>query len=348
MESKNITFLLQGPIHNEKFKDDMSVTGYVIKSIRENFSESKILISTWKNSKVKNLDYDEIVFYEDPGSDFLVQLDGSIGPYNLNRQIIGTKKALDLVKTDYCIKTRTDIYFKNNNIIKKHKSKFDKRIDSIKIFDDKIVSLPTVNPKKRSKFLFNICDWIFFGLTTDIKKIYGCNPIETNGFRGEKNDKNHYFLSNNYQVEQYIWIHLVKKHINIDYNSINDFKKQFLATSEISYVNNFLPFEANELGIDWLKAPGSSYASKAFLSHSGLYTRNEYANLYKKYIDNKIFIKPRPFEKLLYLLVYNFRWYIFEKNKKLYMFLLNIYRIIFNKKISKNLIDKKIEDNYDT
>jgi hypothetical protein len=347
MENRDITFLLQGPIHNEKYKGDLSVTEFVIKSIRENFSGSKILISSWKKSNINNLDYDEIVLYDDPGSDFLIQLDGSIGPYNLNRQLIGTKNALNHVKTKYCVKTRTDIHFKTNAITKRFKSENYKRIELLKIFDEKIVTLPTINPNRRSKFLFNICDWIFFGLTSDIKKIYSCNPIEFDRYKGNKNINGNYFLYNNFQVEQYIWIHLVKEKLDIEYDSIKDYKKELIEISEISYVNNFLPFESNVIGIDWLKAPGSSYSAKAYLSHSGLYTKNEYLKIYKKHIDKKIFIKPKPLEKLAYIIIYNIRWYLFDNNKKIYKFLLKTYRFIFNKKISKKLIDKKIEDNYD-
>ena len=57
IESKDITFVVQGPIGNKK------VACSALLSIRENFPKSSIVISTWKGEAIDGLEYDNAVAF---------------------------------------------------------------------------------------------------------------------------------------------------------------------------------------------------------------------------------------------------------------------------------------------
>ena len=62
IKSDEISVVVQGAINNK-------YTPICLASIRKIFPYATIILSTWKNSKTENLDYDVLIENEDPGSE---------------------------------------------------------------------------------------------------------------------------------------------------------------------------------------------------------------------------------------------------------------------------------------
>ncbi|GIB36555.1 WavE lipopolysaccharide synthesis [Vibrio cholerae] len=120
--------------------------------------------------KMIKVNADSIILNDDPGSvkinDFKVD--------NINRQLISTQNGLEEVKTSYVCKIRSDTYLNSSKIIEiynKYNSKKNK-YEHVKIREKILVTnLTTLNPEK-SVHKFHVCDWIFMGLTDDIKNLF--------------------------------------------------------------------------------------------------------------------------------------------------------------------------------
>ena len=183
-----------------------------------------------------------------------------------------------------------------------------------KLLNRRVVTLTTCNPHRRAKWSFNVCDWIFFGLTEDLINIFDIPLI---------NEKVEYEFENGFSVinpispEQYIWTKFLSKYVSITLNAKDDISNNNIELSEKYFANNCIFLNARQAGVVWQKNPGTAYAQIPALSSSGLYTFNEYKHLLNKYANNNIFIIPNIPEVLLYTLLYNSRFFIKKLLKKL-------------------------------
>ena len=124
---KKISFVMQGPIHKEK-----NVTKNCCKSIRKFFPESKIILSTWKGSNSDDLDIDEKIESEDPGSNIFYYNNHKL-ENNVNRMLRSSLNGLLAVNSEYSVKLRSDNYLQSNSLsnllgaISNSESKFTKK-----------------------------------------------------------------------------------------------------------------------------------------------------------------------------------------------------------------------------
>jgi len=86
----------------------------MIHSIRKNFPNNKIILSTWFNEDLTNIDIDEVFYSMDPGDSIASK------EYNykssINRHIVSSKKGIFNSDSKYSILIRPDIYFINDNL----------------------------------------------------------------------------------------------------------------------------------------------------------------------------------------------------------------------------------------
>ena len=121
-----------------------------IVSVRELLPDAELVLSTWNNTDISNFDCDKFVLSQDPG--FInINLLG-----NINRQIVGRQNALKNIHKPYSLIIRSDCEIINLNFIKE--------------FDGRIVS-HSAGPI-RSKWLYHLNDWNFFGKTEDLCDLY--------------------------------------------------------------------------------------------------------------------------------------------------------------------------------
>ncbi len=91
------TFVVQGAIG--------LTTANNLASIRYFYPNSKIILSTWPNQSIKDLQFDDLIVNIDPGPVKTFENHG----LNTNRQIVSTYSGLKRVQTQKVIKSRTDI-----------------------------------------------------------------------------------------------------------------------------------------------------------------------------------------------------------------------------------------------
>lgn len=155
----DLTFLLQGKSTKE--------TNFSIKIIRERFPGCKVILSCWEgDERIVTEFVDKMVCNIDP----VVYPMKEYKLDNINRQIVSTKNGLEHVKTKYVCKLRTDSYLDNSDILSLYK-RYNNSGEGV--FTEKVLvtNLTTINPKKM-KHSFHVCDWIYLGLTSDVKSIF--------------------------------------------------------------------------------------------------------------------------------------------------------------------------------
>ncbi|MFN3393310.1 MAG: WavE lipopolysaccharide synthesis family protein, partial [Candidatus Thermochlorobacter sp.] len=100
VETSDISIVVQGPIVSNKDFYPNGWTNEALRRMRIHFPGAEIILSTWKGSNVDGLDYDVVVFNDDPGSAM-----SRNRPYNVNRQIVSTKNGLAKASRKYALKT---------------------------------------------------------------------------------------------------------------------------------------------------------------------------------------------------------------------------------------------------
>ena len=209
-----------------------------ILSIKKHFAKSKIIlcISEDKIFEFKGL-YDNIV-----------SIDINLNLSSYNKKSIYINKALELTNTKYVIKCSSDIIFDSDKLIKfypKYANIFNKYDINYRLFKQRILILSynTIDSRNTIEFIntYSFSDILQFGLTEDIKKLYGRNIIQNE------------YINNNYNDSQISILNLIKKSNKNGINfpdSWNDNKKdEYVFDSEKILASNYLIEDANKLAI---------------------------------------------------------------------------------------------------
>lgn len=174
IDTKDISFIVQGAI-------DTINTPKCLRSIRENFPGSTIVLSTWKKAKVKNLTYDFLVENIDPGA---CSYDSYGTLNNINRQLLSTLNGLQVVKTKYAAKVRSDLIFDGVNFLY-YFNKFPKCDQDYKAVASKMITLSMYSRRlhidTKNGIVLNLpfyfSDWFLFGYTDDLLNFYNTQTI---------------------------------------------------------------------------------------------------------------------------------------------------------------------------
>ncbi|EHL4955440.1 wavE lipopolysaccharide synthesis family protein, partial [Escherichia coli] len=292
MKSENITFVVQGPVRNE--------TKDTLESIRLNFKEAKIILSTWEGSNVKGLSFDDIVFSNDPGPLNIKRGTKIVAQENTNRQIISTYQGLIKVRTPYAVKLRTDTPLRNDNIIKNYiKAQAYGRDYNFSYLEERILvsSINTIDPKSYIQFPYHISDWIYFGKTNDLLKIWDGELIDDNDYFTEQDIKEEIsckrgFEFGRYTAEQLVLYSFLKKNKISEYKHYCDTNNDRVEKVLKVILSNFYCVSPKQMGLCFDKysdliTPRMNYRSlRSFL---GFYFvtinervwRNYYSQFYK-------------------------------------------------------------------
>lgn len=214
----DLTILFQGPIIT-----DNNITYRCIKSVEQNFPDTKIILSTWLECKKDiNEDFKKIsnlsfVFSDDPGG-HRVRPNSFL---NVNRLIVSSQEGLKNVKTEYTLKIRSDIFFKNRIIID-YFQKY-KNIDTgkkYKIYKERILfSNQTFLHPNRIPILYHPCDWLVMGKTESLVNMFEIPLMENSEFTwflNKKKPEDSLTPGNlsRYMSEDYLGFKFVKKHFS--------------------------------------------------------------------------------------------------------------------------------------
>lgn len=121
------------------------------------------------------------------------------------------------------------------------------RCEKLKIFKERIIvnSYFTRNPSNR-KFMFHPSDWVSFGLTEDIKKLWNIplapEPQTQQWFKDRPKPPNDFKPDwlYRYTNEQYIWSSFLKKYVDLKFESYLDITDENVFLSELSFANNLI------------------------------------------------------------------------------------------------------------
>ena len=252
INSKEISVIVQGAIHEE-------YTPMVINSIRKYLPKAELILSTWKNSKVENLDYDTLIENIDPGAEVLFPQWGQ--KHNLNRQIISTLNGIKKAQRKYVLKIRTDILLKNNHFLL-YFDKFNDRCETCKILNKRVI-ICNYYARHPEVFPFHISDWVMFGLKEDILNIWNIpiapEPETTKWFYSHNLLRQHLepgpysHFRHRYCAEQYIWASFLKKYIDLNFDNMFDNNIRNIEYTKISFANNLVIISPLQFGIIFLK-----------------------------------------------------------------------------------------------
>ena len=212
---KNLTFVLQGPVITED-----SITRKSCDSIRKYFPDSKIILSTWKNSKLDNINnVDDIVQSDDPGAEYYYYKNNKL-LNNINRMLLSSLNGLNNSNSKFSIKLRSDMYFQSNNLLN-----FIRLIDkSESLYTKKKIIIPSnmaLNPDKKYKLLFHPSDSFFFGLTEDLIDLFNIPPMDKNQMTYFDNISDYpedkFPIRSRFTCEQYLFCSFLKKKNKIEF-----------------------------------------------------------------------------------------------------------------------------------
>lgn len=253
-----LSVLIQGPIIVEN-----DITLKSIQSVRQHFPHAKIVLSTWSDhqnlfsKKFKEISNLIPLFLDDPGA-YMVKPNSTL---NVNRLIVSSHEGLKKIDTEYTLKIRSDIFFKDNSILKifhkfnrvNLKGKFNFTQERI-LFSNQTF----LNPN-RVPILFHLCDWIALGKTKDLIDMFDIPLMPKNEFTWFlENKKPEDLLTpgnlSRYMSEDYVGFKFCQKHFEkLSHKDYYDF-------SEDDYINwleiikaNFIVIPNKMMGLYSLK-----------------------------------------------------------------------------------------------
>ena len=318
IELSDITVVVQGAVDQ--------YTSKCLLKIRRSFPGAKILLSTWEGTPVSHLDFDNVIFNKDPGG--TKDLNTAF-VNNLNRQLVSTLNGLKSVKTKYALKVRSNLIFRNNNLLK-YFDKFQMTNEKYKVFDRKVIFCSYFFKRYLGEFKYvvhptpyHISDWMAFGLTKDLIKLFDVpltkEPEYTNFLINNKKSDiklNMFGASHQYAPEQYIFYNCVKKYSKFDgvakFESIIDYSDESIKDSENFVVNNCIILDPSQIscycaknGIDPYREWSYKIWGLPHYVYEGLYSHFMYLSEYKRLIDKSFTI---PFSQYILNFMYlNFR-----------------------------------------
>lgn len=290
ISSKEISVVVQEAI-------DKKQTPICLKSIRKYLPNAEIILSTWEDSNVKNLDglYDILVLNKDPGA-YYCNRKKSI-KNNLNRQIVSTTNGLKKAKRHYVLKLRSDLILTSNKFLDYY-DMFPNRNSKYSLYKQRII----VSSLFSREFCYSIeenrncyckcfvSDWYFFGLLEDIKLFFDVSLVKEPEF-------SEYYINDLSKLD-YIWkdapegyfskhfLAILCKQLNLTFDKINrNLSNEILASNYIFlgyresgiYNEKYEPFSKDERLFDYIQYPG-------------LITYYKFLKFYKKYLNSKYLI----------------------------------------------------------
>ena len=255
IDTKDISVVMQGGI-------DLAITPKCVIAAYESFPGAEVILSTWKGAPTSDIVADKIIYNQDPGG---MQCSHAID--NTNRQIVSSRNGVYQATRRYILKIRSDCCVKSPKMLT-FWNLYPNRSESYRWFEHRVI-MPTLYCKRfldiNSKIPtpFHYSDWVQFGLSEDIQKIWDIDTIGPEEFVGTYSAQNYMgnklrglWTENRYVAETYIFSSGIKKCFpQINYRGFSDYCSEMMIQSEEILFNNFILMEPEHLDVVVEKEP---------------------------------------------------------------------------------------------
>ncbi len=256
---KNVSVIIQGPIHGQP-RDPLEaqLTRRVTASVRQFLPAAELILSTWKGANASGLDYDTIIYNDDPGAVSLNDTSLKHISNNLNRQLVSTGAGLARATREYAIKLRTDCPLLRS--IDFRIMEEGARDPAWTILEQPVIALNIVTRHPlRLPVLFHLSDIFHAGLLSDLRTIWHVPLVDEPGFTRalasmERPAINAFPSHETYMrcgPEQYLMERLTQRKtlgLRLQHTSDGTVKKLFLWLRVLA--NNFRVLTPQEAGVE--------------------------------------------------------------------------------------------------
>jgi hypothetical protein len=266
MKLTELTFVVQGPV---VWKDNRNLTAECLKSIRNFYPGSKIILSTDCGMMTDNLDFDLVVLnnFNEP---ILIDNDRVGTIFSTNLQISSSITGLRKVDTPFVVRIRSDMIVNSNNLVTLLETRPKrKRLPRLTLTDDLVIVLnwSTVDPRKYLKLAHHPSDQVYAGNIKDVVSIFECPLCPIEFMRWYENHPypkgaKHGDSLAKYRCESWIWYNFVKKFTNQPFDNSYDMSKELLEESLALMVHNLMVVTPKMAGVESLKNLRPSLSSK--------------------------------------------------------------------------------------
>lgn len=292
---EDISVVIQGPVYHSNNMYE-GVTKKVCESVRKNLPGAEIILSTWEGFDLSGLDYDQIVINKNIISNKIrMPYTGDLKLFSVNHQLITTLNGIKKSTRKYILKLRSDLSLTGSKFLNyfDYYSDYPEDVDlsKWKIFNKRIITLPTYNIHKEKGLAFNICDWFFFGLKEDVEYYFDIPLIDTFNLlvrEGEEYPR----VEDNFGAEQIMWISCVRKKMDLQIKNAIDKSDEVCNSFEKSIANNFVLISAKQASVLSLSYGVGAYGVAPCFSR-GLYSLEEWEHLYNKYGGGRLSVNYR-------------------------------------------------------
>ncbi len=185
IQDEDITFVVQGPVQGSDIRSQIpGITQRCLESVRRYFPGATIVLSTWKNQKLDNLDYDVLLELDDPGQNTVFNNDVE-QRLNNNRQLYSTHQGLKAVKTRYAVKLRSDNLLSGRQSVTLFEQyhNTNRRAEDA-LFESRVLTSSAffISHHRGAPNYFCKSDLFDFGLTSDLLKIWSDKLLDDQYF----------------------------------------------------------------------------------------------------------------------------------------------------------------------
>jgi hypothetical protein len=302
---EQITVIVQGPVQalNGR-KQEENITRKCLLSVRDWLPGAKVILSTWLNQDLNNLDYDELITSEDPGTNVRnFHSDGSPQNYNNNRQIVSTLAGLKRVITPYALKLRSDNYLTSNHFVDLQCT-YPKRSDQQAIFEERVVVSNVFTRKyaKGFRVAHHLSDFFYFGLTKDLLAIWNLELLsDINQTEAQQINQK----SGGYPIDctQMFWIKALQKYdSSVKLSGLLDGNKEQRRKSDLYYANNLVIGAPEDIGLGLEKKFSGKARIARLKGRCAQWQLFEWEDLYHRHCDPSFVSKITPAERWIYAL----------------------------------------------
>ncbi|MDR2870697.1 MAG: WavE lipopolysaccharide synthesis family protein, partial [Deferribacteraceae bacterium] len=209
--------------------------------------------------------------------------------------LVAIQAGLEAVKTKYTLKIRSDLIIKSSDFLQ-HWDAYPKHNGKMRIFEHRIVIGSTfaqfahVMDDGMQLLPFHMSDWVHFGLTDDLKMLFGC-PLQSENAANtywhgleRKNYEPFPAACWQYPPESYILYAIVKKKFpQVKFENTDDYNATNMQLSNMVMADNFIILDDSNFHFVLKKYPQLTRWSYKY--YDGFITQLQWQYLYKTYCD---------------------------------------------------------------